>query len=107
MGLPGYDAELHSQPRALFLCHQRDGCLCAGCVQTHGAENLLALRIHEVDPSVFGYTSNVPTFATGVEAALHGLQDICNPGPKARAMIAGLTKSRNGFASTDSPKERH
>lgn len=107
MRLPGYDAELPSQPRKLFMCHQRDNCLCAGWVQTHGAENLLALRIHEVDPSVFGHTSDVPTFASGVEAALHGLQDISKPGPKALAMIAGLVKSRNGFASTDSLKERH
>lgn len=45
--LPGYDGDVPDQLRAgamgLFMCHQRDGCLCGGWLMAHGPDNLLAL----------------------------------------------------------------
>lgn len=94
--LPGYDGEiidqLHSGATGLFLCHQRDGCLCGGWLQAHGAENLLATRLNRVDPSAYGYQSDVPCFGSGAEAAAHGVREIEAPGPEARALIEKLTK---------------
>lgn len=90
--LPRYDGETWEQPRGVFLCHQRDGCVCAGWLQTHDTSHLLALRMNRVDPSCFDFTSEVETFASGAEAALHGIRDIRSPGPEARALMDKLRK---------------
>jgi hypothetical protein len=85
--LPQYDGDTGEQfmkgAVALFMCHQRDGCLCGGWLQTHGADHLAALRVRAVDPSAYGYQSDVETFARGEEAMLHGLADIDSPSDKA------------------------
>lgn len=94
--LPGYDGQTWEQNPALFMCHQKDGHLCAGWLGCHGSDELLALRFHRVDESAFGYVSPVPLFASGTEAARHGMADIDNPGPKARRMIAGLERKGLG-----------
>lgn len=86
-----YDRETWAQPVSLFMCHQRDGCLCGGWVQTHDVANLLALRLHRVDPSTFDYESDVPCFESGAAAALHGQRDIENPGPEALALMAKIS----------------
>lgn len=93
--LPGYDGEIIGQLLAgaggLFLCHQRDGNLCAGWLATHGAENLLALRMNgnRVNPQVWEYKTRVPVFSSGAEATAHGLADIAKPG-----VLAGRTIER-------------
>jgi hypothetical protein len=96
--LPAYDGEVIDQLRndgaALFMCHQNDGCLCGGWLDCHGADNLAALRLHKVDPSVARYQGDVPVFASGSDAAKHGLKDIERPGPAAMKMMAGLIRKR-------------
>ena len=62
--LPEYDGETWEQPPGVFMCHQRDGRLCGGWLQTHDADHLLALRIARVAPSAYDYASDVPTFSS-------------------------------------------
>jgi hypothetical protein len=93
--LLAYDGEIGEQVMAgawgVFLCHQRDGHLCAGWVAGHGPHNLLALRVDdEVDPSVFDYTTDTAVFASGAEARAHGLRDIDQPGAKAQRLMGKL-----------------
>lgn len=100
--LPGYDAETPFQPTALFLCHQRDGCLCGGWLLAHDRHHLLALRMHQVHPSVWSYDPGVEVFASGAEAAAHGMSGIEAPSAAAQKKIIGLLrqKSRRRFDST-------
>lgn len=97
--LPAYDGDIPDQvtkgAAALFMCHQRDGCLCGGWLASHGPNRLLALRLHPVHSSAFDYQPGVEVFASGAQAASHGLTDIEKPGPKARAKIDGLLKARS------------
>jgi hypothetical protein len=94
--LPLYDGDMASQAMAgaigIFLCHQKDGCLCGGWVKTHGAANLLALRITPVDPSTFDYDPATPVWSSGAEAALHGIRDIAHPKRAARRKITWLER---------------
>jgi hypothetical protein len=98
--LPRYDGEILDQLRAgaggLFMCHQKDGCLCAGWLAAHGPHNLLALRMNgaEVADEVWGYASPVPVFSSGAEAAAHGRADIQQPTPKARRAIDRLHRKQ-------------
>src|SRR5262245_17774253 len=94
--LPHYDGPTHLQPMAVFQCHQHDrdsdkARLCAGWVACHGSE-LLALKIGvatgQLDPEVLAYTTDVEVFGSGEEACDHGLLDIDDPGPEARALVA-------------------
>jgi hypothetical protein len=95
--LPRYDGEMCDQIQkggvALFDCHRHDGHLCAGWVGTHGPHNLVALRLQEVDPSVYSYRSPVPLFATGRDACNHGKRDIKKPGVRAQRMSERLIKN--------------
>lgn len=93
--LPEYDGETWEQPPGVFMCHQRDGRLCGGWLQTHDADHLLALRIARVAPSAYDYASDVPTFSSGREAAAHGLRDIDTPGAAARALMRKLGRLPN------------
>lgn len=96
--LPKYDGEIIDQLNAkaggLFLCHQQDGNLCAGWLATHGADNLLAIRMsrEELAPEVRGYRSPIPVFASGADAAAHGLAEIGSPSPRARRAIERLVR---------------
>jgi Family of unknown function (DUF6283) len=94
--LPAYDRETWAQPLGMFMCHQQDGCLCGGWLAGHGPENLLALRVHarRLDPAVWDYEPGVPVFASGAEAAAHGLSGIEEPTPSARRKIAGLIRKQ-------------
>lgn len=95
--LPAYDGETWEQAPNLFMCHQRDGCLCAGWLACHDPKELLALRLHarKVDPAVFDYETSVPVFRSGAEAREHGLREIAKPGVKARKMMLGLVSKSN------------
>lgn len=98
--LQRYDGSILDQVQAgafsVFMCHQRDGCLCGGWLATHGPENLLALRVPDepVDPAVWDYTPGVEVFGSGAEAAAHGMAEIDSPSIEARAKIDGLLKAR-------------
>ena len=96
--LPRYDGEIYEQLLAnavgLFFCHQSDGHLCAGWVACHDMTNTLATRLHEVHPSTYDYRSPVPVFASGEEAAEHGMDGIDEPDARARAAIRKLQIKR-------------
>lgn len=97
--LTRYDGETFEQldGTALFLCHQQDGNLCAGWVGCHDPNELLALRLHarQIDPSTYDYVSPVPLFASGAEAAEHGLAEVDQPGEAADKVIRKLTRQRS------------
>lgn len=99
--LPNYDGSIFEQIQnnagGLFMCHQRDGCLCGGWLATHGVDNLLAVRLMPIAPFDGPYVSDVPVFASGAEAAAHGLKDIDNPSPAAQRKIDGLVKALKGW----------
>ena len=78
----------------MFFCHQNDGHLCAGWVGCHDLDHLLAVRMNPVAPETFDYVSPVPLFASGNEAAEHGLGGVDDPGPDALAAIAKLERRR-------------
>jgi hypothetical protein len=94
--LPLYDLETYDQPQAAFFCHQQDGHLCAGWVGCHDMEETLAMRLpfhglseEELDKT-YDYVSPVPLFASGAEAALHGMRDDAEPDERSRRMNARL-----------------
>jgi len=95
--LPVYDGEIIDQltkgGMGLFMCHQQDGNLCAGWLATHGADNLLALRLngHKVQDKVWDYKTSVPVFASGAEAAAHGMAEIDEPSDKAMKVVSRLS----------------
>lgn len=96
--LPGYDGEIVDQllagATALFFCHQQDGCLCSGWVGCHDMDHTLATRMHSVAPETFDYVSPVPLFASGAEAAAHGVADVEEPGDLAQQAIDKLTRKK-------------
>lgn len=90
----------------LFLCHQTSAVdprsrLCSGWVGCHGSE-LLALRLGAVTgrldaetvAEVFDYSTSVPLFASGAEAAAHGIRDVEQPGAAALAAITKIAARR-------------
>jgi len=98
-----YDGTIADQAMAgataAFGCHQGDGQLCAGWVShREHPSDLLALRlaaIHgDVDESVWDYRTDVPLFASGAQAAAHGLAEVDAPGEDAAAAIAKITRVR-------------
>lgn len=96
--LPDYDKEpMWEQPAAAFYCHQQDGRLCAGWVACHSAQHhghVLALRMMPGGREIAEYTTDVPVFASGTEAALHGMSGVERPDEKARKMISKLERRR-------------
>jgi hypothetical protein len=94
--LPRFDGDVPEQimagATAPFHCHSGPEKLCAGWVGCHDMDNSLAVRMTrcDIDPAVFEYTSPVPLFASGAEAAEHGMRDLPEPGPDAARKIAGL-----------------
>jgi len=102
--LPAYDGEIIDQAKAgaggLFLCHLKDGCLCAGWLATHGAGNLLAMRMNGriVADEAWEYQTAVPVFSSGREACDHGKRAIEKPGAKAARVIDRLVRRQGAFA---------
>ena len=96
--LPLYDLTTGEQAEAgavaPFHCHSTPDKLCAGWVGCHDMEENLALRIHHssIDPAVYDYQCPVPLFDSGADAAEHGMRDLENPGPEAKAKAEKLTK---------------
>lgn len=96
-----YDAPTSSQPPIPFMCHDSDrsvlDTLCAGwfhCHNSRGREfELLAVRLAEafgkLDPSTIE-DPEPELFASGVEAALHGVREIAAPSDQAQRTIDAL-----------------
>lgn len=98
--LPGYDRPTGEQPTGVFLCHRQDGRLCAGWCGTHDMNEALSIRLAafagQLDPAdvdqVLDYQTPVPLFASGAEAAAHGLADLEQPGQRAVRVIKKLDR---------------
>lgn len=90
--LPRYDLPTGEQPIGVFLCHRQDGRACAGWCAVHDMDECLALRFAAAEGTVTDYEAlrdyetDVPLFASGAEAAQHGLREIAAPGPEARRL---------------------
>lgn len=99
-----YDGDTAYQPIELFQCHQHGPDdprprVCAGWTATHGAEDLLSVRVAvsmgRLEPEVFDYRTDVPVFESGTEAAMHGVAEIDDPPPEASAMIGKIVAKRS------------
>lgn len=120
--LPAYDGDITSQALAgagsVFMCHTRPQRLCAGWVGCHDMEENLGLRLAsahgmvapDVLIAVMAYTSPVPLFASGREAADHGARDIDRPSPLARkhamtVLAAQARREARRAAGQDTPEK--
>jgi hypothetical protein len=100
--LPEYDKPTGEQPAGVFMCHQRDGRVCAGWAGCHDHDETLALRLAvmrgsitvETLDAIRDYETDVPLFATGQEAADHGMSGVDDPDQRARRIIDGLTEKQ-------------
>jgi hypothetical protein len=105
--LPPYDEPTYAQPGGLFLCHQQDkgserARVCSGWAGCHDMSQNLALRMAVVAgevsvedaQAVADYVSPVPLFASGAEAAAHGLREIETPGAEAVEAIRKIERVR-------------
>lgn len=97
--LPDYDGETFEQNPAAFLCHQNDGHVCSGWLGHRDPYDLLAVRLGvlcgHLDESCLGYTTGVPLFSSGKEAARHGMRDIDSPSIPARRVVDKIEKKRS------------
>lgn len=100
--LPEYDKPTGDQPPNVFLCHQQDGRMCAGWTACHDMDESMGLRIavlsDQVHPedieAIHEYTTPVPIFTSGAEAAAHGRAEIMSPGIPARKTVDKLKAKR-------------
>jgi hypothetical protein len=97
--LPGYDGETYEQENAkVFSCHQDDGTVCAGWLGHRDPADLLAVRIGissgRLPREAVEYTTDVPLFETGDQAAEHGMREIEHPSEEAIAMSEKIVKKR-------------
>ncbi len=100
--LPEYDLPTALQPIGVFLCHQQDGRVCAGWAGCHDMDESIALRMAvamgelsvEAARATARYTTDVPLWPTGAEAARHGLRDVEEPDAKAQRAIERLERRR-------------
>lgn len=119
--LPAYDRPTAEQPPQPFKCHQTTAedtasRLCGGWVGCHG-DDLLALRLAAMTGRLAGgdlaatmtWESPVELFASGAEAAAHGMRDMIAPsaaaqaaGMKIRARRADIDTPTNGAQMTES-----
>lgn len=96
--LERYDGDIPDQTAmGVFLCHQQDGCVCAGWLGHRDPTELLAVRLafasgHLAADSL-EYSTTVPLFSSGREAAEHGMAEYTAPGKKAVATIEKLVKA--------------
>lgn len=105
--LPAYDEPTLQQPTGLFLCHQVDGRICAGWAGCHDMTQSLGVRLAAIHGKIstddvralYDYTSPVPLFTSGQEAADHGLADVEHPSPfalRASNKILGRRRAKRG-----------
>jgi len=95
-----FDGETSEQEPGVFLCHRQDGRLCAGWVAVHDMDESLGFRlglslglIAPADADeIRDYTTDVPLFDSGLEAAAHGVRELERPGPSAVRMIRALAR---------------
>jgi hypothetical protein len=100
--LAAYDGEISDQVTAgawaTFGCHQGDGTVCRGWLGHRDPAELVAVRVAilrgELDPSACDYATDVPLFASGKEAAEHGLHDIAAPSEQARRAAEKIVRVR-------------
>lgn len=99
--LAEYDKPTGEQPLGVFMCHDaKDGStMCRGWLDTHDKDESLALRFAvmtgKVEPEIFDLpVSGEPVFASGTEAAQHGMAAISDPPPAAVKVIKKLMKQR-------------
>lgn len=100
--LPPYDEPTPFQPSGVFLCHQVNGRACAGWAGCHDMTHNLAIRLAESTGDMTpedadelrDYTTDVPLFATGREAADHGMREIENPTPDAARTLHKIIRRR-------------
>lgn len=89
--LPQYDASTGEQPFELFMCHTSPEAVCNGwavCHSNRGRDKeLLALRLCGAEDVP---EARVPLFASGEDAARHGMTTLRKPGPQAAAVIERL-----------------
>ena len=87
--LVNYDKPLVEQPAASFSCHASPNLHCHGWAVCHSKTDpgplalLLRGRPEIPEPST-------ELFSSGTEAALHGIRDVANPTPEARATMDKL-----------------
>lgn len=101
--LTDYDDPTPFQPAGVFLCHQANGRTCAGWAGCHDMTQNLGLRLAigtgDVDEAtadaILDYSTDVPLFTTGREAADHGMQHISNPSPDAVSAMDKITRRRS------------
>ena len=105
--LPTYDEPTFAQPARLFLCHQHDrddgrARVCSGWAGCYDGAHLLALRVAvssgeitaQTADAIRDYRSPAPLFASGAEAAVHGMREIRSPGREARTAIGKISRNR-------------
>lgn len=100
--LPLYDRELAFQPPSVFMCHQQNDKLCSGWTGCHDMGQSLGFRIAVIAQRIVGedvdavldYTTPVPLFTSGEEAAAHGRVEIEHPGERAGKIVDKLTKKQ-------------
>lgn len=99
--LARYDGEIFEQSAdAVFMCHQGCGSVCSGWLGHRPPEDLLAVRLglmrEELDPACLDYSTEVPLFPSGAEAARHGMKDIQAPRPDAVKVVGKIVRKRTG-----------
>jgi len=102
--LPAYDNPTGQQPFEPFACHEVNQLLCAGWAQCEQAQKpgheLIALRLIQFDSGeiVLRPPGKVPLFASGLDAAIHGLKQLRRPGKAARLAMTYIVRLRAGQA---------
>lgn len=103
--LPAYDGDIPEQTSTrTFLCHQSAQEACAGWLGHRDPTELLAVRLGladgSLDPSCADFSTDVELFASGREAAEHGMREIQQPDEPARTAIDKILQVRS---HTDHP----
>lgn len=102
--LPEFDKPTGEQPVYCFLCHQKNGRLCAGWVAVHDMNESLGLRLANslglIQPEdldgILDYSTSTPLFASGQEAADHGRRDMETPTDEAVQTMRTISRKRKG-----------
>lgn len=104
--LERYDEPTGYQPAGVFHCHQTDlgdprSRVCAGWAHLASYDTLAlrvavpagTLTIEQVE-EIADYRSSVPVFASGAQAAAHGMMEVPSPGPAAEKAIGKIIRKR-------------